>query len=51
MRIILNKKNLWQDCGLTKPVRTCHNGSMMRNRENENHLDIFQIKSETIYIL
>ena len=61
MRIIIKKnlKNLWQDWGLTKPVPTCHNGSMMRNRENERessnenhyHLDIFQIKSETIYIL
>jgi len=56
MRSII-KKNLWLVVDKTCP--TCHNGSMMRNRENERessnenhyHLDIFQIKSETIYIL
>jgi len=55
MRIILNK-NLWQDCGLTKPVRTCHNGSMMRNSEmrenlqNENHYHLdFKSKINNIY--
>jgi|TARA_B100001996_G_scaffold146971_1_gene111952 hypothetical protein len=54
MRIILNK-NLWQKLGVDKTCPTCHNGSMMRNREmrdylpNENHYHLdFKSNSKKI---